>query len=243
MNTILGMVIATFLVTSLGGGIGYFLWLKTRPKKETWDARIYTTSLGVQPRPKNKFGKLISDIQLKDLIPVTHDIIEKVEKKVGGTTFRLLKLNKPLEDVRGMEVERWGNKRVVNVLQIGDAYTTLTKGYDAQTGKEIFRPLPHSKINMIKSEITLRKSRLRKEKDILEAISPWIVAGIIMLGLVAISYIMVSGFIEMSENNLEASKSLKEGMIEGAKYSSGYVEPPTDFAPQNVINAPLVEGG
>jgi hypothetical protein len=56
--------------------------------------------------------------------------------------------------------------------------------------------------------MAIRKDRLQKEKDILQAITPWIVTGICMLGLVAIAYVQINGFIEISDNLKVASEQM-----------------------------------
>jgi len=81
-----------------------------------------------------------------------------------------------------------------------DGCTLLRKGYDKTIGEVIFDPLPHSRVNIIKGEMGLRQGRLHEKKDILEAISPWIVAGIIMMGLIGIAYIQGEAYIKVSEN-------------------------------------------
>ncbi len=193
MVNIIGIVIVTFIVTFLGGGGGYLIWLWTRPKNITWNANVWQLSRGVVDTGK---------ITLQDLKPYRKDVLEKVEKDKGIVIFRLQRLNSPTPAVEDDVVDFWGNgQQEVNVLKVKEGYTLLKKGYDKERGEIVFDPLPHSRVNLIRSEIALRKDRLQKEKDILQAISPFVVAGIVMLGLVTIAYVMISGFIEISENN------------------------------------------
>ena len=200
MGLILNVVIATIIVSGLGGGAFYLLWLKTRPKKETWTAKIYRLGEGIRD-PEVKDGKVISELRLQDLQPYALDTLEKVEKAPGITIFKLQKLHKTTPAVEGDVVDYWGEgKKEVNVLIHKGQCTLLRRGYHKESGELIFNPLPHSRINLIKSEMAIRKDRLQKEKDIMQAITPWIVTGICMLGLVAIAYTMVSGFVEMSEH-------------------------------------------
>lgn len=198
---ILGIVIATALITIVGGGIGYFLYLKTRPKKETWIAEVYQIGEGIREPKLNKKGEPITPIKLNDLRPYALDTLEKIDKEPGITIYRLQKLNKTTPAVTGDVVDYWGEgkKKVVVLLHKGGC-TLLKKGYDNSSGEIIFNPLPHSRINIIKEEMAIRKDRLHKEKDILQAITPWIIAGICMLGLVALAYVMIEGFITISEN-------------------------------------------
>ena len=85
----------------------------------------------------------------------------------------------------------------------------------------IFDPLPHSRVNLIKSEMAIRKDRLQKEKDVLQAITPWIVAGITVLGLVAVAYVVISGLIKISDNLGDGLADYGEAVVEAAKISSG----------------------
>jgi hypothetical protein len=211
------------VITLVGGGMGYLLWLKTRPKKETWFAKVYQLSDGVRPA-RTSDGTIVGDLKLQDLRAYTQDVLEKVEKEKGIVVYRLQGLNKATPAVEGDVVENWGNgRREVSVLLHKGGCTLLKKGYDKQSGEAIFDPLPHSRINMIKSEMATRKDRLQKEKDILQAITPWIVTGICMLGLVAIAYVQINGFIEVSDNNLEAAKHMDSAadkylQVENLKY-------------------------
>jgi len=204
MGLILNAVIATIVVTFLGGGVAYLVWVKTRPKKETWTAKVYRLGDGIRD-PEIKDGRVISDLKLQDLQPYALDVLEKVEKAPGITVFKLQKLNKATPAVEGDVVDYWGEgKKEVSVLIHKGQCTLLRRGYDQKTGEIIFDPLPHSRINLIKSEMAIRKDRLQKEKDIMQAITPWIVAGICMLGLVAIAYTMISGFVEIADKSSEA---------------------------------------
>jgi len=204
MVNILIVMGVSAIVMILGGALGYLIWLKTRPKKASWIARCYTLGQGTIDK---------KNIKLQDLIPLGEDLLEKIERGPGIILYRLLRLKKttpsPLDE-DGV-VENWGpKKKVVDVLVHKNGCTLLKKGYDKEQGNLIFNPLPHSRSNIIKSEITERKGRLSKEKDILQAIGPWVVGAIIILGLIATAYIMTSGFIEMSENFKEASQALSE---------------------------------
>lgn len=208
MVNLVGLVIATAVVCIVGGIGGYFIWLKTRPKKEIWHARVYQLSDGIRS-PRMAKGEIVGNLKLQDLRPYAMDILEKVEKEKGIVVYYLQKLNKTTPAVESDVVEYWGEgKKEVSVLLDKGGCTLLKKGYDKESGEAIFDPLPHSRINLIKSEMAVRKNRLQKEKDILQAITPWIVAGICMLGLVAIAYVQVDGFIQVSENLEVASENM-----------------------------------
>lgn len=211
MVNILAVIAVSFIVFAIGGGLGYFIYLRTRPMKQTWKANVYQVSEGArQAKLLGKKGGLAS-LTLHDLKPYSKDILEKVEKDAGVVIFRLQKLKKVTPAVEGDVVEYWGKEdKCVDVLLEGGQCTLLKKGYDKETGEKIFQPMRHSRVNLIKSEITLRKDRLSKEKDILQAITPWIVTGICIIGLVAISYIMISGFVEMSEHLDKATERVEK---------------------------------
>ena len=207
------IIIGSIIFMIAGGGFGYLIFIKTRPKKETWNARIYQLGEGVREPKRDKEGNILVDIKLQDLKPYGKDILEKIEKGKGITVYRLQKLNKTTPAVEGDVVEYWGEKhREVAVLLEKSGCTLLKKGYDKLTGEMIFNPLDYSRVNLIKSEMAIRKDRLAKEKDILQAITPWIVAGICMFGLVAIAYITIQGMITVSENVEEGLERISENM-------------------------------
>jgi len=240
MGLVLNAILITLGVTVIGGGGMFLLYLRTRPKKETWDAYIYGLGQGVS-KPVVKNGKVVSKLELKDLRAISTDVLEKIEQGPGLTTYRLQKANKVTSQVTNEIVEYWGEgKRTVNLLHLDGEYTFLKKGYDTETGKAIFRPLPNNTINMIKSEMALRKERLTKEKDILQAITPWIVFGIGMLGLVAVMYVGIGGAIEIAEINERSTENMLE-IVQGPVQKNTPVEPtpPENLGSQE--NIPLVE--
>jgi hypothetical protein len=213
MVSILGIVVVTFSVLVVGCILGYVIWLKTRPVKETWDAEIYQLSEGVRPPKIDAKGNVISDLKLQDLRPYARDVLEKVEKAHGIVVYRLQKLNRTTPAVENDVVEYWGQgSKKVSVLYQRSGLTLMKKGYDKATGEMIFDPLPYSRINLIKNEMAIRKDRLQKEKDILEAISPWIVAGICMLGLVAIAYTLIQGWVELADKTVEIERVRTENL-------------------------------
>lgn len=207
MVNIIGIIVGTLIVAIIGGAIGYWVWLKTRTPKETWSAKVYQLGEGVREPKLDDDGNIISELKLQDLKPYARDVLEKVEKAHGIVVYRLQKLNKSTPAVEGDVAEYWGEGyKEVAVLYQKSGCTLLKKGYDKKTGEIIFDPLPYSRINLIKNEMAIRKDRLQSEKDILQAITPWIVTGICMLGLLALGYILISGFIEMSEKLENAEK-------------------------------------
>lgn len=222
MVSILGIIGVTFALMIFGSGGMYWLWIKTRPKKETWKASIYQITQGVREPILNKDGQVISKIKLQDLIPYDQDVLEKIDKDPGITIYRLQKLNKTTPAVGSEVVEYWGqNDRRVSVLLHKGGCTLLRKGYDKSTGEILFDPLPHSRINLIKGEMAIRKDRLTKEKDILMALTPWVVVGLVMVGITMVSYLMITGFVEMSENFAEAATYSADSLLEVERIRSG----------------------
>lgn len=206
MVSIISVCIVTAVISIVGGAIGYFVWLKTRPKKETWIAEVYQLSEGTR-EPSERTG-----LQLQDLKPYARDVLERIEKGAGhADIYNLQKIKKTTPAVEGDVSEYWGEgKRKVTVLYHRGSCTLLKKGYDKITGEIIFNPLSHGRISLIKNEMAMRQDRLQKEKDILQAITPWIVAGVLGLAMVAVAYIMISGYIEISENHERAMSSQLE---------------------------------
>ncbi|KKN58801.1 hypothetical protein LCGC14_0548070 [marine sediment metagenome] len=219
---LIGIIVITAIVAIVGGGGGYLFWVLTRPLKNTWKAKVYQLGKGIREPLKDKKGDIISNLKIQDLIPYSRDILEKVDKEHGTTFYQLQKLKKTTPAPEDGTVDYWGKKfKEVSVLYHKDGCTLLKKGYDKSTGEIIFDPLPHSRVNIIKGEMGLRKNRLHEKKDILEAISPWIIAGIVIMGLIAISYLQGEAYIKVSENlkNVmqESNKKYDEFISQQAK--------------------------
>lgn len=207
---IVGIVL--FVIIAIGGGVGYWIWVASRPKKVTWDAWVYQVGDGLIEKIKKakaiskKLGKRLPDIKyvLSDLKPYTRDIIEKIDKKTGATHYWLQKLKKPTPVVTADCVEVWGqNKKYVRVLFQEDSCTLLKSGYDRITGTVLFRPMPHDRINMIKTELAERKERIENTKDVLAAITPWVVIGVAMLGLVTMTYFIAQTGVKLADTMAE----------------------------------------
>ena len=87
-----------------------------------------------------------------------------------------------VEFYNGNESRKMNNKRGVSNgrMLYGNTWKMFIM-YDKVTGEAIFSPLSHSRINLIKGEMAIRKDRLHKEKDILQAITPWILQAFVCL--------------------------------------------------------------
>jgi hypothetical protein len=223
MVNIITIMVVTVFATIVFGGLGYWLWLRTRPKKQTWNIDLYQLGEGVRP-PKTdpKTGQVLSKIETQDLIPYAKDIVEKIDKEPGITLYRLQKLNKTCPPIESNMVEYWGeNKSWVTGLLCGDEIFLMKKGFNKTTGEVLMEPMSQSRMNLIKGEMAIRKERLTKSKDILQSITPWIVTVIWMIGFVMLGYIMVSGFIEISENLKDASANFAEETQNKIKQDQG----------------------
>ena len=244
MVSILALVLGTIVVTAFGGAIGYVIWLKTRPTKETWKAKVYQLGEGIREPEIDEHGKILTPIKLQDIIPYSKDVLEKIYKAPGIIVFRLQKLNRTTPAVEGDCVEFWGDKdKEVSVLLLKSGCTLMKKGYNKEIGEMVFSPLPHSRINLIKGEMAIRKDRLRQEKDILQAITPWIVVGICMMGLIAITYLTISGFIEISKHMEEASMQVSKScpiITQPTPTPLGRQEPPEPEDEIPIIEEPIV---
>jgi len=209
----LGMILIVggivFIMLAIGGGIGFWLWLATRTKKMIWKARVYQKADGEI--------QYLDQYMLHDLKPYTIDIIEKIDKKNGATHYWMQKMKKAVPVVTADCVEVWGegkSNKEVRVLLDGDTCTLLKSGYDEKIGAMIFKPIPHDRINMIKTEQSERKERIQDKKDILASIAPFVTTGIWVIGLVIVTYIIIQGALKSAEANqlgsFEVSKSVNQ---------------------------------
>lgn len=201
----MGLVIATALITVIGGGGFWLLWNFTRPKKQVWNAKVYTVSEGIRPEKRDTKGRIISLGGLHDLKFFTNDIIEKI-KKEGKVIYRLQKMNRSLPDLTDDVVLGYGKGSFVNVVLKDSGCTYLKVGFTNGPGGEkdtdnlIFQPVPYDSLNMVTNEIEIQRQRTKDDKDILEKIIPWIGMGLLIFGLVAVAYFMGQAGIKMSEN-------------------------------------------
>jgi len=229
---VLGIVCLVVLI--LGGGAGFWIWIITRPKKITWPCQIYQLGEGVKPplRMKGKNGKwhIIRDYQESELVSYTKDVIEKVDKKNGATFYWLQKMKKAVPVVTADCVEKWGNEKLVKVLLDGDTCTLLKGVYDRKLAKIIFNPLPHDRINMIKTEISEREARINDIRDILTSITPFITLGITMLALVSIVYFEVQGAVKIAELNNQGMEQISKSLykLDSDLIASGLIEAKSD---------------
>ena len=123
------IVLVGFVILVIGGGIFYFIWIASRPKKMTWNAMVY--QLGDGEVRHDEKGNKINKYILGELKPYAEDIIEKVDKKNGATHYWLQRMKKAVPVVTADCVEVWApNKKFVKVLLEEDTCTLIKSGYD-----------------------------------------------------------------------------------------------------------------
>lgn len=197
-------------VLIFGGGLFFFLWFKTRRKKLTWNAEVWVLSDGIRQPIKDRNGNIISDLKLQDLRFFEHDIIEKVESKEAGDYYRLQRIDMPVEAVTNDYVDIipiLGKKnkymKRVWVLLHDNSATLLKKGYDKQANA-VFQPMTYDRMNMCVTNVAIRKERLNQNKSLLEKILPWIVTGLLILGMVGITYLNGQAQYDIAKENGKA---------------------------------------
>jgi len=210
------IILITAVVTIVGGGLGYFLFMRTSKKKIAWTAFCYQLGEGVRDAKVDaRSGLPLSDLKLQDLRPYMKDVLVRIDKEHARTVHKLERLNMTTNAVNADMVDVWSSQdKFVHVLVHGDTATVLKKGYDKKTGNAVFQPMPRERMDLIKSEILIKKDRLKREKDILQAITPWIVAGICILGLVTITYFITNSHLKAADiqsaaNTYSADQSVK----------------------------------
>jgi hypothetical protein len=204
MDMMLTAIIGGIILGGIVIGGAYFFFIYTRPKKITWNARVYIVTDG---------KKSINNLSLHDLIPYTTDVVEKEYKDKGEVIYRLQKLNRTIPPITDDAIENWGEKnKCVLILLKGEICTILKKGYDAATGISLFNPVSYDRLSLITHETIIRKERREMpKKDLLAALAPYFMAALIFVALVANGYFLSKSFISVSENQAESAKTFSEG--------------------------------
>ena len=202
-------IVGSAIIAMIVFGVGYWIWMFTRPKKQTWKARIYRITDGTKIL-KDKEGNILNPNELNDLQAFTKDIIEKQDKGKGVEVYFLQKMKKSLPPVTAECVEYWSDKdKEVPVLYNGEGYTLLKRSYDKKAGQAIFNPIPYDRMTMIANQIVTRKERInKKSKDLLTALAPYFLAVMIFIALVSIGYFASNAFVKISDNQVKAADSL-----------------------------------
>ena len=211
IGALVGGTILTIIILGGGGGFFYWLFLRNQTDKQTWKANVYQLGKGVHPPEFDKNGKLIRNLKLRDLKPYTTDIIERVDKEHGVVIFQLKRLGKVVPNITSEFVDYWGPKdKRVDVLLDGETATLLKKGYSS-ANEELFSPMPYDRINLIKSEISIRKARLGIDKQsTLTTVLTFVLAGLLILGSVVTAYMHLEKWYRVTELETETQKEWME---------------------------------
>lgn len=219
MVNYLGLIGTTFGVALIGIAVGYFIWLKSKPKKRSWNARIWQLADGVHPPTKNENGEIITDLKLSDLRPYFRDILVQ-ERRKGISKYTLKSLGKTTPSVTADAEMNWGKKyKEVNVLYDGESCTLLKSGYDRKTGTQIWQPLPYDRINTLKSDIIEEQSRIKEKKDVLAQVMPYITIMVAIIGIIGIAYLVGDAGVKMTKQISGMQSSFEEHQIEMVEYT------------------------
>ena len=207
VSVMITAIIGGLVLAGIVFGFGYFFYVMSKPKKVTWNARLYTLSDGIRPPLVDKKGKIISDIKLKDLRPFSTDVVEKLHKGKGITVYFLQREKITVPPITNDVVEKWGKFNEVNILLDKGNCTILKKGYDSETGNEIYTPLPYETLSMIDNQIAIREEKYQtKTKDLLAALAPYFLGILVFIALIANGYFMADMFTKTSADRVEIAK-------------------------------------
>lgn len=226
LKLILGLVFASVVLFGLGFGLFYWFYIRTRTKKITYNARVWE-KIGSLTDYESKDKKEIKPIPLGALKPYCRDVVERVELGHNQTVFRLVKLNKPVGEVKAEHINYWGKDNMeVNILKFGDNFLLMRAGVD-ENHQMVFQPMEYDLANMLLNQIAVKEEKFRKEKDIFAAVTPWIMMGILIIGIVMTGYFVGQGWVTTSENNIkaaelnkQANKDISDKLVEVAKLVS-----------------------
>jgi len=207
----------TLLIALMACAFFYWVWLRTRIKKQTWIAKCFMITDGIKPQSLDKDGKPISNLKLNNMIPYRIDILESVPDDWGKTIFRLQNIGLTTEEVKADNVENWGiGKKEVSVLIENGTAKLLTKGYD-NNDRIISQPMQRSKLELIKSDMAASKAKLRKEKHLWASLAPWLAMGLSFVFTGFVIYMLVSQSIEGAKINADSLELFGKDMIKVAQ--------------------------
>lgn len=208
--------IALAIVLFGAAALGYWFYLKTRNKKITYQAHIFEASGSMNPIIDEN-GKRIDSEELASLKPYAIDVIERLEKGKGLTIYRLVRHNKVVPEVKAENIVYWGkDKKIVYVIKDGDDFTLLRSGLD-KSSRLIFQPIPYDRSNMLLNQMEIKRDKFRKEKDVFSAVTPWIVAMMVMIGMIGASYLFAQGWVKSSESLAAATEKMATAQQELSK--------------------------
>lgn len=230
MAGLIAFIVTIVIALGIGGAGFAYLFYFSRKKKIIFHARCYHVTDAKKLPKYDKHGKIISKIDLHEMKPYTMDILEIIDKAHGVTIYKLRRLGYTTNEVKAEHIETWGKEQYVDVLVSGKTASLIDKGYDVNTGEKIYTPMPREDIDLITSELLTRKDRHKKEeKSVLQAITPWIIMGIVALMTVGLANVIGSAWLDVAEINKEsnkmqsdANKKISENMKSAMEILAGY---------------------
>ena len=220
----MGMAINILLLVAgtliLVGGGGYFIWIKSRVKKPTWKALVWQLTDAKHDSLTGLNGEIVGDLDLRELRLYGTDILIKDSGvKDDITVFKLSRMQRTVKDVTPNCVVDYGEKigKCVDVLYHGDSCTLLRSSYDAKTGRKIWNPMPYDRINALKNDIAVRKSRIHKKADILAQILPYVAIIMSMVFIVGVSYMSFGSAKDIAAENTKQTSISVDGMVKVAE--------------------------
>lgn len=232
---VIGVVLGCFSI-----GIVLFFMYQSSKKNQNWHARCWQIGQGVRKIErktvilKTKDGKVLKDkdgkpqykkiiikdpIRCKDLITYAEDMIIKTTDKNGLDLYQLKKLKMSINPVTADNVSVWGDKRKeVDVLIQEDNATIMTKGYDHVRGIKIFQPLNRDTMEMLKSDLIIKKERREEKKENwMETLGKYGTYMFIGLVILVCFYVTITKQVEISEINKKTADIQSKAQIELAK--------------------------
>ena len=203
MNVMITAIIGGVILAGIVFGGAYWFYIASRPRKQTWNAKVYTLSEGVRPKIVNKHGEIVCDLELNDLRPYAIDIVEKKYKGKGIEVYFLQKLKKTIPPIVNDLVEKWGKFEEVNILLHEENCTLLRKGYDKKSGDMIYNPIPYDRMSMIDNQIAIRDDKFQvKTKDLLTALAPYFLGALVFVALIANGYFLSDMYTKTSADRV-----------------------------------------
>lgn len=218
--SILNTILVMLGIIIFGGGGGYLIWVKTRPKKPTWKAFVWQLTDAKHDKVKGLDGKEVGDLDLRELRLYGRDLLIKdSEVKDGITVFKLSRLLRTVKDVTPDCITNYGEKigEYVDVLFSGDSCTLLRRSYDNKTGRQIWNPMPYDRINALKNDIAVRKSRIHKKADVLAQILPYVAILMSFMFILGVAYMSFGSARDIAKENTVQAGVVNEGMVKVAE--------------------------
>ena len=209
--SLVGHIVVSIIGIFLVGGGYLFLYYNQQEKRTVYKAYCYNITDAKKLPKRDKFGKVISNIDLAELRPFCTDTLISYKKDEGVTIFKLRRQNISTGEVRAEHIEHWGKEKHVKVLIQNGSATLLSPGYNKDTAKIIFDPMPREDIELITQRIINHKERKEvKDKNILAHISHWVSIVIISFFLLASAWQMKDAMIETNQINKEIAEQHAE---------------------------------